>query len=74
MNFAALGAGEELAMARSLIHRCECPDCRTGKEHAHRAYHHRINLLLSRLNEPQCRWFAAREAMHVGQCGKRFMA
>jgi hypothetical protein len=56
-------------MARSLIHRCECLNCRTGKEHAHRVYHHQINLLLSRLNEPQRRWFAA-----LGHGGKQLMA
>lgn len=61
-------------MAWTLIHRCECSNCRTGKEHAHRAYHHQINLLLSRLNEPQRRWFAALEAMHMGHGGKQLMA
>jgi hypothetical protein len=53
-------------MPRSLIHRCECSNCRTGKGHADRDYHHQVNLLLSRLNEPQRRWFAALEAMHIG--------
>lgn len=61
-------------MARSLVHHCECPNCRTGKEHRDRAYHHQINLLLTRLNEPQRRWFAALEAMHMGHGGKQLMA
>jgi hypothetical protein len=63
-----------LTMVWTLIHRCECSDCRTGKEHAHRIYHHQINVLLSRLNEPQRRWFAALEAMHMGHGGKQLMA
>ena len=61
-------------MAWTLIHRCACSNCRTGKEHAHRVYHHQINLLLSRLNEPQRRWLAALEAMHMGHGGKQLMA
>jgi hypothetical protein len=61
-------------MAWTLIHRCACSNCRSGKEHAHRIYHHQINLLLSRLNEPQRRWFAALEAMHIGHGDKQLMA
>jgi hypothetical protein len=60
-------------MTRSSIHRCEYLNCGTGKEHADRAHHHQVNLLLSRLNEPPRRWFAALEAMHIGHgCQKRF--
>lgn len=61
-------------MRRSSIHRCECPDCKSRKAYSHRAYHHQINLLLSRLNEPQRRWFVALEAMHIGHGGKQLMA
>lgn len=61
-------------MPRSLMHHCECSNCRIGKEHPDRAYHHQINLLLTRLNEPQRRWFAALEAMHMGHGGKQLMA
>jgi hypothetical protein len=39
-----------------------------------RAYHTQINLFLSRLNEPQRRWFAALEAMHLGFGGRKLMA
>lgn len=50
------------------IHECGCPDCQAG-EHADRDDHRRLNLLLSRLNEQQRRWAAAREAMRLGHGG-----
>jgi len=56
------------------VHRCECAKCRTHKPYADRAYHHQINLFLSRLNEPQRRWFAALEALHIGHGGQRLLA
>jgi len=40
------------------IHQCECAICQTGNDPATRQYHHQVNLLLSRLNEPQRRWYA----------------
>jgi hypothetical protein len=73
-DLAAKVAVKERTMPRSLIHCCECSNCRIGKEHADRGYHHQVNLLLSRLNEPQRRWLAALEAMHIGHGGKQLMA
>jgi hypothetical protein len=42
-----------------LLHECECNVCQqqTGAEIVQ--YHRQINLLLSRLNEPQRRWYVA---------------
>jgi len=40
------------------IHECECEICQTGQNQAVRAHHEQINLLLSRLNEAQQRWYA----------------
>ena len=56
------------------VHCCECARCRAHKPHPDRAYHHQINLFLSRLNEPQRRWFAALEAMRIGHGGKQLLA
>lgn len=42
-----------------IIHRCECETCKAGLEAETIASHRRINLLLSRLNEPQRRWYVA---------------
>jgi hypothetical protein len=44
------------------------------KPHPDCAYHHQINLFLSRLNEPQRRWFAALEAMRIGHGSKQLLA
>lgn len=55
-------------------HRCECAKCRAHKPHADRAYHRQINLILSRLNEPQRRWFAGLEALRIGHGGKQLLA
>lgn len=56
------------------VHRCACAKCRAGRPHPDRAYHYQINLFLSRLNEPQRRWFAALEALRIGHGGKRLAA
>jgi hypothetical protein len=50
------------------VHDCGCPDCRAG-EHPERASHRQLNLLLSRLDEQQRRWVAAREATRLGHGG-----
>jgi hypothetical protein len=39
------------------IHECECEICQTGEDQVVKAYHQQINLLLSRLNEAQQRWY-----------------
>ena len=41
------------------IHQCECETCEAGFDIEIIASHQRINLLLSRLNEPQRRWYVA---------------
>ncbi len=39
------------------IHQCECDVCKAGGDAATVRYHQQINLFLSRLNEPQRRWY-----------------
>jgi len=39
------------------IHQCECAICQAGGDPAIVQYHHQMNVLLSRLNEPQRRWY-----------------
>jgi len=41
------------------IHQCECETCKAGFDVEIKASHQRINLLMSRLNEPQRRWYVA---------------
>ena len=41
------------------IHECECEICREGENEAVRAHHRPVNLVLSRLDEAQRRWYVA---------------
>ena len=50
------------------VHACGCARCQAG-EHPERDDHRQFNLLLSRLDEQQRRWVAAREAWRLGHGG-----
>jgi hypothetical protein len=39
------------------IHECECEICQAGEDQVVKTHHQQINLLLSRLNEAQQRWY-----------------
>jgi hypothetical protein len=39
------------------LHICECAICQAGADHATSEQHQRMNLFLSRLSEPQRRWY-----------------
>jgi hypothetical protein len=39
------------------IHQCECDICRAGIDAETAQHHYQMNLFLSRLNEPQRRWY-----------------
>ena len=41
------------------IHQCECEACKAGLDAEIKERHQRINLFMSRLNEPQRRWYVA---------------
>ena len=41
------------------VHSCQCLVCQAGTDPLVRAHHQQINLLLSRLTEPQRRWCVA---------------
>jgi hypothetical protein len=58
-----------MTMATELVvHVCVCAACQVGA-HPQREEHRQLNLLLSRLDEQQRRWVAAREAMRLGHGG-----
>jgi hypothetical protein len=61
-------------MADSPLHRCQCPDCASGKEHPSRQLHHQMNLLARRLDEQQHRWFAALESKKIGHGGDTLLS
>jgi hypothetical protein len=56
-------------MASSVVHLCACPHCQSGEDHPDYQLHHQINLLMSRLDEQQRRWFAALESNKAGYGG-----
>jgi hypothetical protein len=49
------------------IHECECDICRAGSDPEVVLRHRRMNLLLSRLNEPQRRWYVGTLSQQPGQ-------
>ena len=58
-------------MSERISYLCQCDTClRTGK-HPEKTAHARINLLLSRLDEQQRRWYVAVESSRVGHGGDR---
>lgn len=61
-------------MADIVVHACECPDCLSGSDHPDRQLHEHMNLLCSRLDEQQRRWFAALESKKVGHGGDTLVA
>ena len=61
-------------MSEPIVYRCQCPSCLHQTEHPDRLLHHRMNLLLSRLDEQQRRWYVALESMKVGYGGDRFLS
>jgi hypothetical protein len=61
-------------MSELWIRHCQCPLCQHEPDHPDKRYHHEINLLMSRLDEPQRRWYAALEARRHGHGGVRLLA
>jgi hypothetical protein len=53
------------------VHQCQCRICGEGSDPFVMEYHHTINLLLSRLTEPQRRWYVASLAQGPHALGLR---
>ncbi len=51
------------------VHVCQCPICRQPRDHADKSIHRKMNLLLSRLDEQQRRWYVALESVKFGHGG-----
>jgi hypothetical protein len=56
------------------IHQCQCPHCLQPEPHPDKQLHTRMNLLLSRLDEQQRRWYAALESSKVGFGGDALLS
>jgi hypothetical protein len=53
---------------------CHCPHCQTAADRPDKALHRQMNVLLSRLDEQQRRWYVALEANRLGPEGVRWLA
>ena len=53
----------------SPIHECQCENCQRAEEHHDQIIHQQMNLLLSRMDEQQRRWYASIEAKKIGHGG-----
>jgi len=56
-------------MPEETIHVCCCPICQGSGDHPDKLVHRQMNLLLSRLDEQQRRWYAALESIKNGYGG-----
>ena len=61
-------------MPNSVVHVCQCPNCQQPEDHPDKNLHHQMNLLLSRLDEQQRRWYVAVEANRMGHGGVRWLS
>lgn len=61
-------------MPISGIYICQCANCQQPGEHPDKKLHQQMNLLLSRLDEQQRRWYVAVEANRVGHGGVRLLS
>jgi hypothetical protein len=61
-------------MADITVHSCQCPDCLADHDHPDRQLHHQMNLLMTRLDEQQRRWFAALQSKKIGYGGDTLLA
>jgi uncharacterized protein with PhoU and TrkA domain len=55
----------------NIVHECQCVACLVDKERAEWKIHHQMNVLLSRLDEQQRRWYVALESKKVGHGGDK---
>ena len=61
-------------MSKRPIHDCQCQICQQEESHQIKELHSQMNLLLSRLNEQQRRWYVALEAKKIGHGGVKQMS
>ena len=56
-------------MQGTCVYRCQCPRCLSAEPHREKRHHQRMNLLLSRMDEQQRRWYVGLEALKIGHGG-----
>ena len=57
-------------MSQFEVHQCQCAHCQQETSHPDQELHRQMNLLLSRLDEQQRRWYVAVEANRIGVGGR----
>jgi hypothetical protein len=53
---------------------CQCAHCQQEGDHPDRVLHHAMNVLMSRLDEAQRRWYAALESQRIGHGGDHLIS
>ena len=61
-------------MSQRDVHRCECLICQQEMTHPDQVLHRQMNLLLSRLDEQQRRWYVAVESNRLGGGGDQLLS
>lgn len=61
-------------MAEQTIHQCGCDNCQKAEDHPDKHVHQQMNLLVSRLDEQQRRWYVGLEAQRLGHGGIKLMS
>lgn len=61
-------------MSAKPTHQCQCPNCQQPGDHPDKQLHHQMNLLLSRLDEQQRRWYVGLEAKKLGHGGATLLS
>jgi len=61
-------------MPEPIDYLCQCDACLQSDEHPEKILHARMNLLLSRLDEQQRRWYVAVESTRLGYGGDRALS
>ena len=51
-----------------------CPNCQAASDHPDGQLHHQMNVLMSRLDEQQRRWYVALESQRVGHGGDKLLS
>ena len=60
-------------MSSKPIHQCQCEICQQGYDNHTQELHHQINVVMSRLDEQQRRWYGAVEANRYGHGGLKLV-
>jgi hypothetical protein len=56
-------------MKTETVHQCQCKICTQPEGHPEKELHYEMNLLISRLDEQQRRWYVGLEAKKLGHGG-----